>query len=302
MRQLREIIELASSDESRIVTILRKCLVVAELLRNESLREWVLAELNGYKATGDLPDYRKVNITAKGLLLGPMGAQINDQPLSPSVLDEKLRWWAETAVLNESISAYEALSRGKEDGRLAVNWPADLVGLYQSKFFKGYALNRAWQEIPIGAVIALVDTVQTRVLQFALELQRETGEDNDEALPSPEAVERGVQTIIFGGNNVFGSVGGDVRLIGQQTVVEGDLISLRAALSSIGVEANEINELEQAIECDKNDGAPNGLGHRVGGWLQKASKLVGKEGLKAGVGVAQTAATQAVLAYLGLNS
>ena len=301
MKQLDEIVELAASDEARLVTILRKCLVVAARLKNDSLRDWATAELNGYPDHLELPDYRITGITAKGFFVGPFGAQINDQPLPSGVLKEEHRWWATTAYLKESVSAYEAMVGGDKNGCAAMHWPADLVVHYQSKFFQGYALNRAWQEIPIGAIVAVVDTVRTRLLQFSLELQGEVGAD-EVAVPSPEVVERSVQTIIYGGTNVVGSVAGNVQLIGQQLVIQGDLASLQAALKEIGVKGDGIDELSRAIEADREEGAEKGFGTRVAGWLQRAGTYVGKEGAKAGLEVAQKAAMQAVLSYFGLPS
>lgn len=45
----------------------------------------------------------------------------------------------------------------KDNGVALINWPADMVAYYQSKFFEGYALNRAWQEIPLGALVGVVE-------------------------------------------------------------------------------------------------------------------------------------------------
>ena len=67
--------------------------------------------------------------------------------------------------------------------------------MYQEKFIGGYALNRAWQEIPANALIALVDTVRTRVLRFTIDLQEQVGESE---VPleriEPKAVEKAVKT------------------------------------------------------------------------------------------------------------
>jgi len=302
MKQLDDIVDMAAGDDARLVTILRMCLVVAAELNNESLRDWATAELNGYKDHLSAPDYRIARVTAKGFFVGPLGAQINDQPLSAGVLEKQHRWWATTAYLNESISAYEAMVAGDgKKGAAMVHWPADLVARYQSKYIQGYVLNRAWQEISIGAIVAVVDTVRTRLLQFALELQSEIG-SSDEAAPSPESVERSVQTIIYGGTNLVGAVDGNVQLIGQQVVIQGDFESLEAVLKTVGVTDCKVDELKQAIESDLGDGAEKGFGSRVAGWLQNAGTYVGKEGLKTGLEIGQKAATKAVLTYFGLPS
>jgi hypothetical protein len=304
VKQLNEIIEQAASDDARLVSILRKCLVVAVQLGNERLKQWVLSELNGYDDVEGLPAYRVYSVGAKGFFLGPLQGQLRDQPLASGVLDKKHRWWATTGRLMQPISAYEALSQGDTHGSLRLEWPADLVAQYQTKFIQGWALNRAWQELPMGAVIAVVDTVRTRLLQFALEIQAEMGMSAEgEMPPSAEKVEQAVQTIIYGGYNIVGSsVTGDIQMIGKQLVVEGDFFSLSSALKDAGVGEEKVRELEQAIDADRAEGAEKGFGGRVASWLQKAGTYIGKEGVKAASNVAQKAITPLVLAYFGLSS
>lgn len=300
MKLLDEIVEAAASDEVRLATILRKTLVAAVRLKNDQLRSWTLGELNGFKNHEDLPPYRVFSIHAKGFFLGPLQGQLNDQPLPSLVLKEQHRWWAETAYLMEPISSYETVPGKNTGGSVRLEWPADMVAHYQSKFFQGWTLNRAWQDIPIGAIVAIVDTVRTRLLQFALELQEEIGAEPD-AIPEPDRVEHAVQTIILGGMNIVGSsVTGDVQLLGQQLVVEGDILSLTSSLEALGIGSERVSELKDAIDADVKDGATKGFGDRVLRWLADAGKYVGKEGVKMAAGAAQAAATAAVRQYLGL--
>ena len=58
-----------------------------------------------------------------------------------------------------------------------IEWPANLVVLYQSKFFDGYALNRAWQDIPVHALRTIPETVKNRILEFALSIRNEFGDN-----------------------------------------------------------------------------------------------------------------------------
>ena len=170
MQLLARIIEGAITDDVKLVTLLRQCLILANELDNESLKAWATAELNGYPDHNAMPEYRVTPITAKGVFLGPLGAQINDQPLAAGTLKEPHRWWATTAYMKQPVSTYERLASDSEkNGFAIVNWPADLTAAYQSKYIEGYALNRAWQEISMGAVAGIVDTVRTRILQLALE-------------------------------------------------------------------------------------------------------------------------------------
>ncbi|WP_034160374.1 AbiTii domain-containing protein [Sphingomonas sp. ERG5] len=296
-----DIVDGAIDDNVKLATLLRKLLIVGERLQNDELKTWVLHELNGYDGDDQLPPYRQMNISAKGVFVSIVG-QMNDQPLQASVMQKEHQWWATSASLLGTIASLETLVVGEPNGRVMLEWPADLVAFYSKKFSTDWHLNRAWQEIPINAVNGLLDTVRTRILQFALELQKELGdaEPSSQAAP-PEAVNNAVQTIIYGGNNIISpTIAGNVQFIGEQTVVQGDFFSLSSALSAIGVDQTHVTELESAISADKAEGADKGYGEKVKGWLAKAGTYVATEGGKAAVELAKNAATKAVMTYLGM--
>jgi hypothetical protein len=149
--------------------------------------------LDGYDATDELPDYRCVQAIAKGYFVGPFYAQINNQPLPPSVLKPEHRRFAKEVRLMHPIAAYD-VEMGK-NGTPILEWPPDLTAMYQSKFFEGYALNRAWQEIPPSAFVALRDTIRNRILKLTLEIRDELGTVNDDIHPIPPTkVEQSVTT------------------------------------------------------------------------------------------------------------
>jgi hypothetical protein len=91
MKILDEIIDLAVDNSGPLSVLLRKCLLLAHTLKNQRLRTWAEKELDGYDEMDDLPEYRRVRAIAKGYFLGPFHAQINNQPLPPSVLKPEHR-------------------------------------------------------------------------------------------------------------------------------------------------------------------------------------------------------------------
>jgi hypothetical protein len=84
MKMLDDIVDGAVDDKVSLATLLRKCLVLADKLKNNKLKRWVLSELNGYESQDALPEYRILNINAVGLVLGPFGSAIKDQPIPAS--------------------------------------------------------------------------------------------------------------------------------------------------------------------------------------------------------------------------
>jgi hypothetical protein len=172
---IAEVIDGAVDGGTGVAVLLRKCRLLSDSFKNENLTEWVSKELNGYEDWKNLPPYRAISAGAKGLLLGPFNAQINGQPLASAVLAKEHRHFAETVYLREPASAYEGL-KDEGDGGYRVEWPGNLVLKYQLSFIEGYALNRAWQDIPLHALKTVPETVKNRILEFALSLRNQFGE------------------------------------------------------------------------------------------------------------------------------
>jgi AbiTii len=63
-----------------IGTLLRKCLVLQQQVKNEKFRAWLDRELDGYDQMEELPPYRVFNCVNKGLFIGG-GAMLKDQPI-----------------------------------------------------------------------------------------------------------------------------------------------------------------------------------------------------------------------------
>ena len=285
---LDDIVTLSLDESSSIAGVLRRCLVLSYQLNNDSLKVWVESELNGYGSEIPLPHYRKVGAPAKGLFLGPLQSSISDQPIPSAILKEEHRHFAESVKLTEPIAAYEELRKKDGAGKAVIEWPANLTTQYQASFFEGrYALNRAWQEIPLGAFTGLIDTVRTRVLTFALELQKEAGKVPGHSISSIPAktIQTHVVNIILGDNNVVASSAGIIEINSQQVTV-GDFDSLQAALSKLGVPKTEIGELKSLLNEVENrfieDGKPNS---KILQWAKKVGNTVAVAGKELGTEV-----------------
>jgi hypothetical protein len=197
MKLLDDIISLAAGETGSASTLLRKCLVLAHTLSNDRLKAWAENELNGYPADAEIPDYRKTPAAAKGFFIGSFGGYLNDQPIPPALLRENHRHFAESAVLFQPVAAYEEVDG---DSKFVIDWPANLIVLYQGALFgKRYVLNRAWQEIPGSVFIGLIDSIKTRVLRFALDLQDDLRSLSGGLADLPkEKIDQSIVTYILG--------------------------------------------------------------------------------------------------------
>jgi hypothetical protein len=277
-----EIIGDALDGERGIADVLRKCLVLAFELKNSKLKNWVKRELNGYYGVepDEVPDYRKAHLFSKGNFQGPFGGWIPNRPLPMGVLDKKHREVLVPTFFREPIAAYQKEARGK--GTPVINWPPDLIAIYQAKFLEGYALAQAWQEVSPGLMPAIVDTVRNRVLRFALEIREELGHvaDKPSNVPS-EKVEAAVNNYIFGGNNVIGSQVGELKQVGSVTINQGDIGALRATIAALGIGAGDLAKLEAALNKDSGEGQTK-IGKTTSSWIETIGKKFGGASWKVG--------------------
>jgi hypothetical protein len=271
-------------------------LILAYQVKNESFKHWLDKELDGYDSDDVLPDYRLLNSISRGLFLGPMGAQINNQPLSLHVLSEKDREKLMQVRLTQPIASYDAKPDKGSDAQIP--WSPTLTAKYQSKFYEGYALNRAWQEIPGSCLIGLLETVRNRVLRFALELRDDLKQVGDKVESVPAAqIQQSVVNHIYNGNVVVAGQAAEFQQVQNTSIVQNDLHGLLTALKELGLAEADVVELEHAV---KNDGGKS-LGARTAAWLKQLPSALGRGSIKIGFEVAKAAATKYVLQYFGLH-
>jgi hypothetical protein len=299
MTLLEAIIDAAIDDKVPIGTLLRKCLVLEQQVKNEKFRAWLNKELDGYDREDELPSYRNFRAVSYGLFLGPGGSQLADQPLSLSVLDDDDLKLVEMCPLIQPASSYEA--RPSKADNATHPWNPALTTKYQRKFFGGFVLNRAWQLVPSSVLVGLLETVRNRVLRFALELKDQLGPATPtvEELPR-EIIEKSVVTNIFGGNILIAAHAENVSQMAQIHVAVGDLDALKNALKNLGVTDEGIKKLETDIEADKQNGKP-AMGEKIKGWLSNIGSYLSQEGAKAGVDVAKKLATRWLLQHYGID-
>jgi len=303
---LDDIIDLATDNKQPITVLLRKCLILASQLKNERLKVWANKELNGYDADDSLPPYRVLTTLARGNFSGYGGRQLRGWQIPAAVLEEEHRKWALETSLIHPVSTYEELSTG--DGDIQSPWNPDLVLYYQQRIpLQGYALISAWQEIPKGGIVALLDTIRTRVLNMALEIKSEVGEtDADLKKITPQDAKRVDQTVV---NNIYGGnvyvSGGNSTMTAttvqqqQQNVVAGDWEHLERVLKDAGITSPELKELSAAVKSDGNQNLKeNGS---VMKWIKATAPKVLAGGVKMGAEVGKAVLTEMLMQYYGLK-
>lgn len=287
-----------------VPTLLRMCKLLAARISHQAFADWVDHELNGYPSIDDLPDYRIVRVDSYGSFAGPFH-QANRLQISVAILPEEFREQYRHAYMGSSISAYTALLSEGTSGSVQEPWPLALALKYASQLTPDMQCVEAWKEIPIGAIVRLMDSVKTRVLGFVIDLER--GAPNAGELPvgsqPPLSVEK--MTQIFN-TNITGNVGNVANASSNfsqssATVMEtGNWQTLQSRLSELGLTAADTQGLQEDIKRALATGSEEEKRKTAGSWI---GQLAGKAASGvAGVGIEAAASgiAKAIAAYLDI--
>lgn len=297
---LRDIQNDAINSSVSISALLRKCKVLATRLNNEEIKAWVDDELNGYKSIDNVPEYRKLAVQSYGNFVGMGWSQVNHQPIPPSSIPAKHREFITTEYLMQPISYYESLVEETKgiNNDLKVDWPADLVAHVANKILSGMTLRNAWKQLTRSSLVALVDTVRTRILNFVLELEHLTPDIEYESSRtlSHEKVSQIFNTVVLG--NVTNLTAYEQINI---TVIQNDIESLLKYLSSHGIEQDDLEELRAVIQ-ENSQSEPKGKpSDKVKAWIGKMMMKAADGTWKVGIGAAGALLAKAIEAYFGIS-
>jgi hypothetical protein len=292
------------AQDSDIPTLLRMCKLLAARISHQEFAEWVDRELNGYPSINDLPDYRVVRVDSYGAFIGTF-SQASKLQIPVTVLPKELQEQYRNAYMGSSISAYTALLSGDKSESLQESWPVALAVHNASKLTPNMQCISAWKEIPIGAIVRLMDSVKTRVLGFAIDLEREAPNAGELPIGSQPPLSREKMTQIFN-TNITGNVGNvanassDFSQSSKIVVEPGNWQSLQARLLELGLTSADTEglkaDLERAVAAESQKEKTEIASTWIGRLAGKAA--TGAAGV--GIEVAATGVAKAVAAYFGL--
>ena len=195
MSLLREIQDAAIDSNTNLASLLRRCKVLAARLGNEEFKAWVESELSGYNSIEELPDYRQLTVNSKGHFSGPFGSGIKNGDIPLGCIPKDFRESLQHAYLSMPISAMEALVSNKKNGVLHEPWNPDLVAHFGRDIYQNMNCVQAWKVIPTASVVAALDAVRTRILNFSLEIEAENPKAGEAQLNSNPIPQEKVQQI-----------------------------------------------------------------------------------------------------------
>jgi len=213
MSLLREIQNSAIDANEPIATLLRKCKVLAARLGNRALKEWIEHELNGYPTISTVPEYRILSTACKGNFAGYSGRRMDNGEIPKSAITKDYRKSLFTSYVAQPVAAIESLINSS-DGSVREPWPTDTTAHFGEMIYSNMSCLQAWKVIPDNELVAILDIIRNKVLNFVLEIEAEdpdAGEAPINSVPVPEEkvtqifntyITGSVQNVATGSTNV----------------------------------------------------------------------------------------------------
>ncbi len=291
MSLLREIQEGATGTEP-LASLLRKAKVLAARLDHQPLRDWVDWELNGYPSFDELPPYRQGGeVPVLGDFGGPFGSGQRNRPLpSWAIKDKDMRKALFEWHFTQGVAAYEDMLT-RDQIAFEIPWPSNVVAMYQHEFLDGLVLATARRVISAPEIRQVLDAIRTRLLDLALEIERENPDAGEAPVGQPaipeERVSQVFNTTIYGGTNNVVTAGRDARQrIDVDVELAGRFDDVRNDLLAAGLSAGEVDELRDALMQDVASGAQNGqVGPATKSWLGGLAVRSAEAGTSATAGI-----------------
>lgn len=189
MSLLREIQDAAIDSNTELAVLLRKCKVLAARLGSPEFKQWVENELSGYDNIETLPEYRVMKVNSKGHFSGSFQSGLRNADIPLSCIEKKFHKNLSHSYMTQPVAALESLVRDTSGGTLQEPWNPDLVAYVGQNIYQGMNCMQAWKVIPVAGMVAALDAVRNRVLNFVLEIEAESpdaGEAPANSNPVPQ--------------------------------------------------------------------------------------------------------------------
>lgn len=299
MNLLKEIQDSAVDQNRSLSEILRKCKVLAARIDSSELEHWLVWESNGYPEVTELPDYRRVPMGLKGNFAS-FAWQMNNHSIPIEQLSEKYRENFRYRECRESISVIEHMILSSGNETIRVDTGALSLDL-SNKIFDRTACLSAWGEISSIQLSEITNAVRNRILDFSLALWKKFPNAGEvEHLEKSQQIEQAQVHQIF--NTTIN--GGNTQLIGHagssnltNSIVIGNLASLKKSLEELKVPSVEIQELEQILKVEPALTLNGGYGPKLASWYGKLMQKAADGTWEVAVGTAGGLLAEVIKGY-----
>ena len=311
MNVLTEIVTLLADEKESLTNGLYKLKLLATRIKNVELLTWVNRELNGYDDEKDLPVYRKTAGLLKGTFSNGYRNLVNQTIPTFNFPPELVNFTSNWPIL-QNISIVEDFANRAEDS-LPMAVPAELSA-FMMKFIKeynptaiGYSLHNVHLLISTVAYKNVLMNVRNYALDLALALESELGYEIEigEIIRKKDETNQIIHNYMtqnnitnIGDGNLVNA--GDNNTVSQNTIIQkGNFDQLRQALSQVGLDNEDIDELEEVLKEDNTDADKKQFGDGTKGWIKKMVDKYFDAGTQIGFGAIGSTIANLLSTFLG---
>ena len=282
-------------DSSVSVTdLLRKALVVARKLSVVDIQDWISKELSGYGNSDKIPSYRVTH--------GEIKAWNPYNGLIPIIIQyHKMAEQLRERAIGQPIGEMESLiNNPSKSSEFQVNFPAKI----ENELMAGMSVPLPpTLHVSHSEIHGVLDAVRNTILEWALKLEEEGIVGEGLSFSKEEKIKAGSNIDIRIEN--FQGILGDVKdsHVHQRLIVAikpNDFKGLSKYLESIGIEKEDILELEKVISDDPIPNSNKNFGKNISNWIGKMISKSATGSWNVSVGAAGGLLANALSKYFGL--
>jgi hypothetical protein len=160
------------SPEISLSTVLLKAKLLAHTLKNESFKQWVKHEVDGYPNEKDVPDYRIIQTPLLGYIFNGWNGY-NNIPISLLHTPDWFQQIADKIYFTRGIQTVEELASAKDS--ISFDWSAECITFWNAcnrdqLSRGGYQCHQVKRPVTPSIFAQIQLTVRSRLQDFVLEL------------------------------------------------------------------------------------------------------------------------------------
>lgn len=299
---LQQLISDLVEENTALESILLKAKVIAHKIDNNSFKEWIDKELNGYSSSKDLPEYRKQPGQIMGTLINRV-QRINNTVIPISHLDPETIDELTKVNLFDSLTGIEYCLKENESGTLTVNLSPEVCAIINKNIplASGFRVQFAHIILSASCYKEIITIFKSRLLEFILELEKEfeLNLDFKTIKKEEQKVNEMVQHIIHGNNNVLVS-GSKNETHVNYNVSKNNIEELKTEFIKNGIQNEDLIELDEILPNEYFDTEKSQFGPRTKTWLAKMTNKAIEGTWEIGINAATQLLTGCLSKYYGV--
>ncbi|WP_312323794.1 hypothetical protein [Soonwooa sp.] len=273
---IKELIEDLTFDKITLSQALTRAKIIAYKINNDNFKDWLQSEISGYKGN-ELPNYRIINCDVFADVFAPFTGN-RTVPMDVSALenDLELEYSFYKMRMTQSIGTLELGLQKENRGDYGfIDFPPDLTKRLSQMTPEGDQITSIKRRIQLSEVEYIVEQTKQKLLDTLLELNDAFPDFEISFSNKEKSNNEKVQTII--NHNIYGNHSNSNIAVGETVTQhlnsQNNIQQLRKELENLGIEKEDIDDLENSI---KNESKEN-LSKKVLIWVGKmATKAVEK--------------------------